>query len=320
MPSRTAADALDGQAPHAVVLACSDSRVIPDLIFSQGLGDLFVVRVAGNYPDDLVLGSIEFAIAELARGWSWFSVTRECGAVKAVYDALATSSRCPGTCRRSNGFGPRDCARACKPGRARTKPFARTCAPPLRNCARRRRCWRRGHERPHPGRRRGVPARERCGYAGRLSEETPRMRVRAGEERPVRRFAVNRRRAVGLRFGLALLLAAPFASVARPGRKRRRLSSRPSTPETASRSTFDCVQRRRADGALDRDVSSSEPMRSPIQWDARTPGAPLTWTLGLAEGVGAGSSTGKRSPWPFALAYPAATRRRRSDRGPAARL
>jgi carbonic anhydrase len=84
-----------GQAPHAVVLACSDSRVIPDFIFSQGLGDLFVVRVAGNYPDDLVLGSIEFAVAELGARLVIVLGHEGCGAVKAVCDALATSQPLP---------------------------------------------------------------------------------------------------------------------------------------------------------------------------------------------------------------------------------
>jgi carbonic anhydrase len=53
------------QAPFAAILACADSRVIPNLIFVQGLGDLFVTRVAGNYPDDLVTGSIEYAVEHL---------------------------------------------------------------------------------------------------------------------------------------------------------------------------------------------------------------------------------------------------------------
>jgi carbonic anhydrase len=86
---------LEGQAPHAVVLACSDSRVIPDFIFGQGLGDLFVVRVAGNYPDDLVLGSIEFAVAELGARLVMVLGHENCGAVRAVYDALATSQPLP---------------------------------------------------------------------------------------------------------------------------------------------------------------------------------------------------------------------------------
>lgn len=53
------------QHPSAIVLSCSDSRVPPEIIFDQGLGDLFVVRVAGNILDDVNLGSIEYAIEHL---------------------------------------------------------------------------------------------------------------------------------------------------------------------------------------------------------------------------------------------------------------
>lgn len=54
-----------GQKPYAVILTCSDSRVVPENVFYTGLGDLFVVRVAGNVVDDTELGSIEYAISEL---------------------------------------------------------------------------------------------------------------------------------------------------------------------------------------------------------------------------------------------------------------
>jgi len=54
-----------GQTPSAVVLSCSDSRVPPELIFNQGLGDIFVVRVAGNVADPVALGSIEYAVEHL---------------------------------------------------------------------------------------------------------------------------------------------------------------------------------------------------------------------------------------------------------------
>src|SRR5450432_296160 len=51
-----------GQNPHAVILGCADSRVPPEIIFDQGLGDLFTVRVAGNVADDNAIGSLEFAV------------------------------------------------------------------------------------------------------------------------------------------------------------------------------------------------------------------------------------------------------------------
>ena len=54
-----------GQAPFAIVLTCSDSRVSPELFFDQGLGDLFVIRNAGNVLDDHVIGSMEYAVEHL---------------------------------------------------------------------------------------------------------------------------------------------------------------------------------------------------------------------------------------------------------------
>jgi carbonic anhydrase len=78
----------DGQSPFAAVLSCCDSRVIPELAFVQGLGQLFVARVAGNYPDDLVIGSIEYAIENLGTRLVMVLGHQDCGAVKAVYSAL----------------------------------------------------------------------------------------------------------------------------------------------------------------------------------------------------------------------------------------
>jgi carbonic anhydrase len=49
------------QHPHAIILGCADSRVPPEIVFDQGLGDLFTVRVAGNVADDAVIGSIKLA-------------------------------------------------------------------------------------------------------------------------------------------------------------------------------------------------------------------------------------------------------------------
>ena len=55
----------NGQHPFAVIVSCSDSRVIPEAIFSAGIGDLFVIRVAGNVVGNLELGSIEYAVEHL---------------------------------------------------------------------------------------------------------------------------------------------------------------------------------------------------------------------------------------------------------------
>ena len=55
----------NGQQPYAIVIACSDSRVIPESIFSAGIGDLFTIRVAGNVIDSHQLGSIEYSVEHL---------------------------------------------------------------------------------------------------------------------------------------------------------------------------------------------------------------------------------------------------------------
>lgn len=54
-----------GQQPFATVLSCSDSRVAPEIIFDQGLGDIFIVRVAGNVVEPTTLGSIEYGVEHL---------------------------------------------------------------------------------------------------------------------------------------------------------------------------------------------------------------------------------------------------------------
>lgn len=71
-----------GQKPYAVILTCSDSRVVPENVFYTGLGDLFVVRVAGNVVDDTELGSIEYAISELDVPLVVVMGHDDCGAVK----------------------------------------------------------------------------------------------------------------------------------------------------------------------------------------------------------------------------------------------
>lgn len=78
-----------GQHPIAAILACADSRVAPELIFDQGLGDLFVVRVAGNVIDDPVLASLEYAVIHLGCSLVMTLGHERCGAVKATVDALA---------------------------------------------------------------------------------------------------------------------------------------------------------------------------------------------------------------------------------------
>ncbi|MCD0471580.1 carbonic anhydrase [Flavobacterium sp. JAS] len=55
----------DGQKPFAIVITCSDSRVSPEIVFDQGIGDLFVIRNAGNLISDIDMGSIEYAVEHL---------------------------------------------------------------------------------------------------------------------------------------------------------------------------------------------------------------------------------------------------------------
>jgi carbonic anhydrase len=85
----------ESQAPFAAILSCSDSRVIPEFVFIQGIGQLFVCRVAGNYPDDLVIGSIEYAVEHLGTRLLVVLGHQGCGAVKAVYAALETKKPLP---------------------------------------------------------------------------------------------------------------------------------------------------------------------------------------------------------------------------------
>ncbi len=79
----------DGQSPDTVVLTCADSRVPPTLIFDQGLGDLFVIRVAGNVVSPEQLGSVEFAVDQLGSRLVVVLGHTGCGAVTAAVDLLS---------------------------------------------------------------------------------------------------------------------------------------------------------------------------------------------------------------------------------------
>ena len=81
------AEVAQGQHPWAAVLGCIDSRVPPELVFDQGLGDMFVARTAGQVIDNVVLGSLEYAVEE---GVKLIMVLghQSCGAVKATISTL----------------------------------------------------------------------------------------------------------------------------------------------------------------------------------------------------------------------------------------
>lgn len=86
-PDQTTNRRLDvaiGQRPFAMILGCADSRVPPEIVFDQGLGDLFVIRVAGNILDDAILGSIEYAAEVLQVPLVFVLGHERCGAVSAA--------------------------------------------------------------------------------------------------------------------------------------------------------------------------------------------------------------------------------------------
>jgi carbonic anhydrase len=86
------AEVAKGQHPVAAVLSCSDSRVPPELVFDRGLGDLFVVRVAGNIADNADLGSLEYAAEHLDIHLAIVLGHKRCGAV----DAAVKGGEAPG--------------------------------------------------------------------------------------------------------------------------------------------------------------------------------------------------------------------------------
>jgi len=77
---------LHSQHPFAIIMGCSDSRVPAELVFDEGIGDLFVVRVAGNVIDQVALESLEFGALVLGANLIVVMGHESCGAVKAVFD------------------------------------------------------------------------------------------------------------------------------------------------------------------------------------------------------------------------------------------
>lgn len=80
---KTVLDNQNAQHPFAVVLTCSDSRVSPEILFDQGIGDIFVIRNAGNLISDIDMGSIEYAVEHLDAKLIIVLGHTECGAIKA---------------------------------------------------------------------------------------------------------------------------------------------------------------------------------------------------------------------------------------------
>ncbi len=82
---------LQGQHPFAAILGCSDSRIPPEIIFDQGLGDLFIIRVAGNILDDIIIGSIEYAVEHLDVNLVMVMGHSNCGAIRATISGSEVS-------------------------------------------------------------------------------------------------------------------------------------------------------------------------------------------------------------------------------------
>jgi carbonic anhydrase len=98
-PNRTVerrVEVAGGQNPFALVLGCIDSRVPPEIVFDQGLGDLFVPRVAGPVVDGAIEGSIEFAAGVFGVPLVFVLGHTECGAIKATADAVRTGGEAAG--------------------------------------------------------------------------------------------------------------------------------------------------------------------------------------------------------------------------------
>jgi len=81
------------QHPIACILTCMDSRVPPEIVFDQGIGSLFVIRIAGNIEDPDVLGSIEYAVAEKKVGVVIVMGHRNCGAIHAAFSKVDPSNK-----------------------------------------------------------------------------------------------------------------------------------------------------------------------------------------------------------------------------------
>jgi carbonic anhydrase len=86
---------IDGQSPFAIILGCSDSRVPAELVFDQGLGDLFVIRIAGNIVAPSQIGSVEFAAERFGTSLVVVLGHSQCGAVSATVEEIIRPSGHP---------------------------------------------------------------------------------------------------------------------------------------------------------------------------------------------------------------------------------
>lgn len=89
-PARRVDTGTNGQKPYAIVVTCADSRLSPEILFDKGIGEVFVVRVAGNVVAPHELGSIEYAAEHLGAKLVMVLGHSKCGAVSAAYDYFTT--------------------------------------------------------------------------------------------------------------------------------------------------------------------------------------------------------------------------------------
>ena len=135
------------QHPFAILVGCSDSRVPPELLFGRGLGELFIIRVAGNTVDQAGLGSIEFGVAEFGVPLVVVLGHERCGAVKAAVEVVERNATFPGAIGAIvSPIIPAVLKAKGASGDLVDKPCARTsarwwhgCARPARSCPRRSR-------------------------------------------------------------------------------------------------------------------------------------------------------------------------------------
>jgi len=84
-----------GQSPYAIILGCADSRVPPEIVFDEGLGDLFVIRVAGNAPNPQLIASIEYGVGVLKAPLVMVLGHSSCGAVAAAVKSIVNGTPLP---------------------------------------------------------------------------------------------------------------------------------------------------------------------------------------------------------------------------------
>ena len=129
-----------GQSPFAAYVSCSDSRVPPELLFGRGLGELFIVRNAGNTLDTSALGSLEFAVSVLGVPLIVVMGHEACGAVQAAVAVVRENARFPGNIGKMiQPIIPAVLEAGQTANAASKQPCGRTCGTWCANCAKTRR-------------------------------------------------------------------------------------------------------------------------------------------------------------------------------------